>query len=62
MTKNNDNELKRRLAKACMKAEISNIGGSGSKTYVDQIFDFIRVYDPNFMTIQSDMDVVSEIN
>ena len=31
-----------------------NAGASGSKTYIDQIFDFIRVYDPKFMAITSD--------
>lgn len=31
-----------------------------SKSYVDQIFDFIRVYDPDFMAIspqQSDEEI-----
>lgn len=57
-----DREKKRRIAKAFQKAEILNIGGSGAKTYVDQIFDFIRVYDPKFMTVRSENDNISEVN
>ena len=57
-----DREKKRRIAKAFQKAEILNIGGSGAKTYVDQIFDFIRVYDRKFMTVRSENDNISEVN
>jgi hypothetical protein len=49
-------EQKRRVAKAVEKAETLNIGVGGSKTYADQIFDFIRVYDPRFMALQSNND------
>lgn len=40
---------RKRLTKAMEKA--ANLQITTSKTYVDQIFDFIRVYDPKFMAI-----------
>ena len=42
---------KKRIAKAFEKEQALNAATSGSKTYIDQIFDFIRVYDPKFMAI-----------
>ena len=37
-----------------------NAVASGSKNYVDQIFDVIRVYDPKFMAINSDSNYDSD--
>ena len=44
--------MKKRLAKKMDKTD--QIISKNSKTYVDQIFDFIRVYDPKFMAISPD--------
>ena len=48
---------KKRIAKAFEKEQALNAATSGSKTYIDQIFDFIRVYDPKFMAIKSESGV-----
>jgi len=44
---------KKRNLKDTRKNEASNLW---PKTYVDQIFDFIRVYDPQFMVVRSEND------
>lgn len=48
---------KKRIDKAFEKEQALNAATSGSKTYIDQIFDFIRVYDPKFMAIKSESGV-----
>lgn len=51
------------MAKEIEKSDL--LFSKTSKTYVDQIFDFIRVYDPNFMAVspeQTDEEIEEEGN